>query len=65
MKIYLTRKLQEQEKDLSSAENHVKRAILDCFKYMCISMAEKINRFCTLYRKVDLNLADNGKLAFL
>lgn len=54
-------KIQKQAKDLISAESHVKRAILDCFKYMCISMAEEINDFRNSYKKVDLKLADNGK----
>lgn len=54
-------KIQKQAKDLISTESHVKRAILDCFKYMCVSMAEEINDFRNSYKKVDLKLADNGK----
>ena len=44
-----------------SAENHTQRAILDCFKYLCISIAERIDMFRQDYRKVDLNLANNGE----
>ena len=54
-------KLQASEKDLLSAENHSKRAILDCYKYLCISIAEKIYRFRERYKNVDLKLANNGK----
>lgn len=54
-------KLGNSEKDLLSAERHVKRAILDCFKYMCVSFAEEIKGFRESYRSVDLKIADNGK----
>lgn len=54
-------KLHDNEKDLTSAERHVKRAILDCYKYMCISFAEEIKGFRETYRNVDLKIADNGK----
>lgn len=53
-------KLQNSEKDITSAENHIKRAILDCFKYLCISISEKIASFREGYKKVNLGLADNG-----
>lgn len=54
-------KLNDSESDLLSAERHVKRATLDCFKYMCISFAEEVNKFREAYKKVDLKIADNGK----
>lgn len=54
-------KLNDSESDLLSAERHIKRAILDCFKYMCVSFAEEIKMFRDAYRKVDLNVADNGR----
>lgn len=58
---HLTRyKLSESESELISAERHVKRAILDCFKYMCISMAEEMQMFRHDYRRVDLKFANNG-----
>lgn len=53
-------KLQNKESDLFSADNHVKRAILDCYKYLCVSIAENITKFRQNYRKVDLKLANNG-----
>ena len=54
-------KLQDNENDLISAERHIKRAILDCFKYMCISIKEEIKEFRTEYRNVDLSIANNGE----
>ena len=47
-------KIQGRESDVMSAENHTQRAILDCFKYLCISIAERIDMFRQDYRKVDL-----------
>lgn len=54
-------RLQGRESELSKAEGHMKRATLDCFKYMCISYAEELQQFRHTYRKVNLGLADNGK----
>lgn len=54
-------KLQKSEKDISAAENHSKRAILDCYKYLCISIEEKVCGFRSEYKGVDLGLANNGK----
>ena len=54
-------KLQKSDKDISAAESHLKRAILDCYKYLCISMEEKVYEFRNEYKDIDLGLADNGK----
>jgi len=54
-------KLQKSDKDISAAESHSKRAILDCYKYLCISMEEKVYGFRNEYKDIDLGLADNGK----
>lgn len=53
-------RLNGSDSNISAAERHVKRAILDCFKYLCISIAEKVTSFRKRYRNVDLKLADNG-----
>lgn len=47
--------------EIISAERHVKRAILDCFKHLCVSYATEIKKFRDEYRHVDLTLADNGR----
>lgn len=54
-------KLQKSDKDILAAESHSKRAILDCYKYLCISMEEKVCGFRNEYKNIDLGLADNGK----
>jgi hypothetical protein len=54
-------KIQGNEKELISAERHVKRAILDCYKYLCVAIAERLNSFRTEYNGVHLNLADHGQ----
>lgn len=54
-------KLQNSDKDISAAASHSKRAILDCYKYLCISMEEKVYKFRNEYKNIDLGLADNGK----
>ena len=46
--------------ELSKAESHLKRAILDCYKYNCISLYDFYNRFRTEYKFADLSLIDNG-----
>jgi hypothetical protein len=43
------------------AESHIKRAVLDCFKYSCFSYSEYQLRFETRYKKVDLSMIDNGQ----
>ena len=60
--LHLSRyKVQHSEKDVFTAKRHVKRAILDCYKYLCVSYSEKIAEFRNDYKEVNLNLADSGK----
>lgn len=54
-------KIQDSEDDLSAAEGHLKRAILDCYKYLCISIAMSLHQFRQEYKDVDLHLVDNGE----
>ena len=49
--------------NIEKAERHVKRAVLDCFKYMCFVYDDKYIEFEKIYENVDLSLIDNG--AFL
>lgn len=49
------------EDNIVKAERHVKRAILDCYKYSCVSFTEKLQTFDQTYRGVDLSLVDNGE----
>jgi Mg2+ and Co2+ transporter CorA len=46
--------------NIVKAERHVKRAILDCHKYMCVAYDEHYRQFDRLYKNVDLSVVDNG-----
>lgn len=48
------------EDNIVKAERHIKRAILDCHKYMCIAYDEHYRQFDRLYKSVDLSVVDNG-----
>lgn len=48
------------EDNVVKAERHVKRAVLDCFKYLCVAYDEHFRAFSRLNRNVDLSCVDNG-----
>ncbi len=48
------------EDNIVKAERHVKRAILDCHKYMCVAYDEHYKQFDRLYKSIDLSIVDNG-----
>ena len=50
-----------QSKNLTKAEGHIKRAILDCYKYLCAAYADQVMLFDYRYRNVDLSLIEDGK----
>lgn len=54
-------KIQNSDEDLLAAASHSKRAILDCYKYLCISIEERVYKFRKEYKNINLGLADNGK----
>lgn len=55
-----TEKEKIYEENIIKAERHVKRAVLDCFKYLCVAYDEYFRRFTKLNRNVDLSFVDNG-----
>lgn len=55
-----TEKEQIYEENIIKAERHVKRAVLDCFKYLCVTYDEYYRSFTRLNRNVDLSFVDNG-----
>lgn len=55
-----TEKEQIYEENIIKAERHVKRAVRDCFKYLCVAYDEYFRRFTKLNRNVDLSFVDNG-----
>lgn len=46
--------------NITKAESHTKRAVLDCFKYLCVSYDEHYKAFQKMYENVDLSVIDNG-----
>ena len=44
-----------------AAERHIKRAKLDCYKYICVSHMDYIERFYQIYKNIDLTYIDNGE----
>lgn len=48
------------EDNIKRAQSHIKRAVLDCFKYLCLSYDEYFKRFEELHKNVDLSSVDNG-----
>ena len=53
--------VQVKEDNLSKAESHIKRAVLDCYKYICMAYHDNYTKFENNYRNVDLSLVDNGE----
>ena len=51
----------ERKENLKLAKSHIKRAILDCYKYMSVSFGEFYNNFKREYRNFDLREVDNGE----
>jgi len=60
-KYYLSGDAKAKERNLQKAEGHVKRTILDCYKYICVAYEDKYAEFDRRYRRVDLSLVDNGE----
>lgn len=46
--------------ELAKAGNHLKRAVLDCYKYGCLSLSDFYHTFRKEYRFADLSVIDNG-----
>jgi hypothetical protein len=51
----------EKEINLSKAEGHIKRAKLDCYKYIWSFFEDEYSKFDKTYKDVDLSLVEDGK----
>ncbi len=51
----------EKEDNVTKAERHTKRAVLDCFKYLCVSYDEHYKAFLDMYKNVDLSDVNDGE----
>jgi hypothetical protein len=48
-------------RNLSKAEGHIKRSILDCYKYICTAYEDEYSKFDKRYENTDLSFVDNGE----
>jgi len=60
-KYYLSDDPEIKAKNVSKTEGHIQRAILDCYKYLCMVYEDKLNEFKKDYENVDLSLVADGK----
>ena len=60
-KYYLSDNESIKEKNIFKAERHVKRSILDCYKYICMAYEDEYKKFEIKYKNTDLSLVDNGE----
>ncbi|MCM1284743.1 MAG: hypothetical protein NC213_09040 [Acetobacter sp.] len=49
------------EDNITKAERHIKRAVLDGFKYCCLSFDDQYNVFNSMYKGTDMSIVDNGE----
>ena len=47
-------------RNLTKAEGHIKRSILDCYKYLCMTYEDVYTDFGKSYENIDLSFVDNG-----
>lgn len=60
-KYHLSDELPAKERNLEKAEGHIKRALFDCHKYLCMAYEDRYKSFERMYRYVDLSHIDNGE----
>jgi hypothetical protein len=60
-KSFVTDSENEKERNVGKAESHLKRAILDCFKYLCVSLDDRYKKFEEYYKHADLSLVSDGE----
>lgn len=46
--------------NVTKAERHLKRAVFDGYKHLCVTYDEKYREFGNHYKNVDLSVVDNG-----
>ena len=59
-KSFITDSEENKAKNIENATSHMNRAILDCFKYLCISLDDRYKNFEEKYKNVDLSLVSDG-----
>lgn len=49
------------QKNIGKAKSHMKRCVLDCYKYLCLAYSDYYENFVHKYRFTDLTVVDNGE----
>lgn len=52
---------EEVRRNIGKMKSHTKRALLDCYKYSCITFADRYDAFFQTYHGVDLSYLNDGK----
>ena len=52
---------EHRKENVKQAQRHMKRAILDGYKYSCLAYFDNYNHFLKEYANIDLSLIDNGE----
>jgi hypothetical protein len=60
-KYYLSDDNSIKENNVRKAEGHIKRSVLDCYKFICVALDDKYKKFESNYERVDLSFIDNGE----
>ena len=50
----------EELSNIEKIKSHKKRATLDCYKYLCMSVSSKYNNFFSEYNGIDFSKINNG-----
>lgn len=58
----ITKDSAEVERHLDKAQRHLKRAVVDAFKYASMAYSKVYDDFKTSYKDIDLSYVDNGQL---
>ena len=59
-KYYVTESDKEKEKSIKKTEDHFKRILRDCYKYVCSAYDDEYLRFGETYKGIDLSLINDG-----
>lgn len=60
-KAHLNNEASIVEHNIEKADSHIKRAILDCYKYLCLAYDDKYKEFSNKYINVDLSVVGDGE----
>ena len=50
------------QKNIGKAKSHMKRCVLDCYKYLCLAYSDYYENFVHKYRFTDLTVVDKWRI---